>query len=314
MTARAPAVVSATSVLLLLGLGAPAPSAVQAMPFHTNTALPLPLAEAGIRTFLQYTESGLASREGEFAGGPGNPTFRISALPLMVPYAVRPGTFVMVGIPYLDKRFEQGGATQSNRGLGDVTLLVKQELMAADVVMGNRRLALFLSATLPSGETRDEGEALPVPLRLGSGTTVLKGEAVYSYVQDRVGIHGAVGYALPTGSHDGVRRGDAFSFDLGLGYRLRPGSLETLRERTLQAYLELNGTVTQPAVRDDVPLESTGGTLIYLSPGLQWIPRPNLAVEGSVQVPVSRRVRGTQLAPEWSGALGLRVLFGPFGR
>lgn len=298
--------------LLLLGLWAPAASEAQAMPFHTNTALPLPLAEAGVRTFFQYTEMGLVSRDG--ADSPPGHRLRVGALPLMLPYAVRPGSFVMLGIPYLDKRFERQGAARSNRGLGDVTVLVKHELMAADEVLGNRRLAVFASATLPSGETREGGEALPIPLRLGSGTTFLRGEAVYSYVQDRWGIHGATGYAVPLGTHENVRPGDTFSFDLALGYRLFPSRLETLRERTWQAYVELNGTVTGSATRDDVPLDDTGGRIISLSPGLQWIPLPYLAVEASVQVPMVRRLRGTQLAPEWSASLGARALVGPFGR
>ncbi len=297
----------------MLFFGFVAPAAGQGMPFHTNTALPLSLAEAGLRGFFQYTELGVRSRGSDAGTLPGDPDLRVGALPLMVPYAIRPGTFVMVALPYLDKRLDQGGTTRANRGLGDVTLLVKQELMAADVVMGNRRLALFASATLPTGETEEGDEPLPPPLRLGGGTTFFRGEAVYSYVQNQVGIHAGAGYVVPAGTEQGVRPGDAFTFDLALGYRFLPRRLETLRERTWQAYLELNGSVVQSSTQDAVPMEGTGGTTIFLSPGLQWIPLLNLAVEGSVQFPVVRHPRGTQMMPEWSTSIGVRALVGPFG-
>jgi hypothetical protein len=193
-------------------------------------------------------------------------------------------------------------------------VLVKQELVASDVVAGNRRLAIFASATVPTGQTEADGDDLAPPLQLGSGTPSLRGEAVYSHVQGRWGIHGGVGYTAPAGSNQGVRPGDRFSVDLALGYRVLPSRFETLREASFGAYVELNGTVAQPNSQGGSRLEDTGAWNLFVSPGLQLIPRPNLALEASLQLPALRRPRGTQLMADYSLAFGVRTMVGPLGR
>jgi len=56
-------------------------------------------------------------------------------------------------------------------------------------------------------------------------------------------------------------------------------------------------------------VRASGGQLLFLSPGLQYLPRPNVILEGSVQVPIYRDLNGRQLAPDWSAVVGLRYLF-----
>lgn len=299
------------ATLMLCGpaLVLPSETGAQGLPFHTPTGLPLPLAESSVRGLYRHLEMGSLTRNGDEVENPEGLRVGVDAVPLVVPYGVTPRTTLFVGIPYLWKTFERGGTRESNRGLGDLFVRVKQEILAKDFVAGNRRLAVFAAASLPTGETEEDGAALPPPLRLGLGSVNLTGQAVYSYVNDRFGYHGAVSYTAATGATAGVRIGDRFGYDLAWGYRLFPAVYETLREVTLAAYLELNGSVAQPSTQGGSLRADSGGHTLFLSPGLQLIPLRNWAIEASFQWPIVRELRGTQLAPDWSLAVGARAVF-----
>ncbi len=56
-------------------------------------------------------------------------------------------------------------------------------------------------------------------------------------------------------------------------------------------------------------MRDSGGQLLFISPGIQYLPIPNLILEGSVEVPILRDLNGRQLAPDWSAVVGIRYLF-----
>lgn len=305
---RGYAVRGALGVSLMVMLW-PAAVVAQGMPFHTPTALPLPLAESSVRSFYRHVELGSLRDGGREVGNPDGLRVGVDAVPVIVPYGVTRRTILIAGVPYVWKTFERAENRETNNGVGDAFVVVKQELLASDFVMGNRRLAVFAGATFPTGQTREGETPLAEPLRLGAGVVNLTGQAVYSYVNDRFGAHGAVAYTAAAASHEDVRSGDRFGYDLALGYRLFPAVYQTLRDVTLASYLELNGTVAQPASRSGDPLANTGGHTLFVSPGLQLIPLPNWAIEASFQYPLVREFRGTQLGPDWSVAIGARTVF-----
>jgi hypothetical protein len=99
-----------------------------------------------------------------------------------------------------------------------------------------------------------------------------------------------------------------------LGYRLFPVVYESFTDKTWVAYLEFNGIVEAPATGDGTSLENSGGHTLLISPGLQFIPTPNVLFEATIQVPVVRELRGEQLGSDWSLAVGGRVLMTVFDR
>lgn len=305
---REPIEWAALAVGVLLGNPA-APLLGQGMPFYTPTALPLPLAESGLRSFYRHVELRSLLDNGREIANPDGIRVGADAVSVLVAEGLTRRALVIAGVPYVRKTWARSGTDHRNSGLGDAFILVKRELLAADFVAGNRRLALFGGATLPTGQTEDETGPLPAPLRLGAGVVNLTGQVLYSYVNNRMGAHGAVAYTAAAASHGGVRAGDRFGYDLALGWRLWPAAYRTLREVTLGAYLELNGVVEQPASRNGNPLANTGGHTLYWSPGLQLIPLPNWAIEASFQLPVVRALRGVQLGADWAFAVGARAVF-----
>lgn len=285
----------------------------QGLPFVTPTALPLPLAENGIRVFYQHVAVRTLLQNGHEIPNPGNLRVEVDAVPVIVSVGMTPRTVVMAMLPYLHKTLGGNGSTAKNSGVGDLGILVRQDLLASDFVAGNRRLALIAGASFPTGETSGSTGALLPPLRLGLGATNLTGQGVYSYVNNRLGLHGAIGYTAATSGTFGVRTGDRFTYGLALGYRLAPATFKTLKDVTFAGYLELNGTVEQPAREGGVPLADTGGHTLFLSPGLQLIPLQNWALDASFQVPIVRALHGAQLGPTWSLAIGARAVLYLFG-
>ena len=52
----------------------------------------------------------------------------------------------------------------------------------------------------------------------------------------------------------------------------------------------------------------SGGHVLFLSPGLQYIPLSRLLAEASVQLPLLKDLNDTQLEPDWTLSVGIRVL------
>ena len=294
----------------LAHVAAPGPVAeAQGIPFHTPTALPLPLAENGIRAFYQHMELHDLLRGGRAVANPENLAVIMDVVPVMIQAAVTPHTIAIVGGQYRHASFDRNGTAKTNSGSGDVTVMVRQDLLANDFVAGNRRLAVLVGASLPTGDTGDNADPLAPPLRLGTGTVNVSGQAVYSYVNNRFGVHGALGYAAATGSRFGVRPGDRVLYNLAFGARIAPEEFRTRKDVSVAAYLELIGNVEQRSTQQGASLADTGGHLLLLAPGVQVIPLQNWALDASLQLPVVRDTHGTQLAPAWSLAIGLRTVF-----
>ena len=144
---------------------------------------------------------------------------------------------------------------------------------------------------------------------IDSGTGAASGgiTLVGTLARGRWGINADVGHARHA-SNDGFRFGSSTRYDVSIGFRI-PAYIETIRTRTLQIYLEWNGSITGRNNDAGNDLPNSGGHLAYLSPGLQWVLLPQLLIEGSVQIPAIQSFNGTQPDFGVRTALGLRILF-----
>ena len=110
------------------------------------------------------------------------------------------------------------------------------------------------------------------------------------------------------GTDDDFRFGAVTRYDLALSIRV-PEQVETIRTRTLQLYLEWNGSIKQRATSGGSKLADTGGHVAYLSPGIQWVLLPQLLIEGSLQIPVLQDHNGLQPDYGVRPAMGAHFLF-----
>jgi len=220
--------------------------------------------------------------------------------------------------PILERRLRFDGPAGERRtisadGPGDLTLAGAYRVFRRDVERGTTQVSLLGGLKLPSGATDVEdsnlprltgkpGTRLPPDLQLGSGSVDgIVGLAGF-HNMDRLSFYGDVQGKLNTKGAQDFQAGNSLFYDLAADYVLFP-------QRNMFVLLELNGVSTSRAEQAGRTVRDSGGQLLFLSPGLLYLPIPNLILETSVQVPIHRDLNGRQLAPDWSVVVGLRYLF-----
>ena len=235
--------------------------------------------------------------------------------PLVVlPFAPHERLTTTVKLPMTYKRMrDPGGASggaYTEGGIGDLGLSAKFAFFVRNRFAGTTRVALILGASLPTGSTNaktNDGLPAPRPLQLGTGAPTGDVTVVTTIVRNRWGLNAAVGHTRH-GTDDDFHFGAVTRYDLALSIRV-PEEVETIRTRTLQLYLEWNGSIKQRATSGGSKLVDTGGHVAYLSPGIQWVLLPRLLIEGSLQIPVLQDHNGSQPDYGVRPALGARFLF-----
>ena len=168
----------------------------------------------------------------------------------------------------------------------------------------SHNFGIELGIKLPTGAFTDtfrSGQPLDRGLQPGTGTT----DAIAGiYYFDKLSLHwGCFGEALvqtALDSRDQYRPGTSESVTLGVRYtgisRITP-------------QFQINGRFAGRDTGAQSDNLNSGGTLIYLSPGVTFEASTNVAVFAFVQVPVYQNVNGYQLAPKWTLSVGMRASF-----
>jgi len=206
-----------------------------------------------------------------------------------------------------------GRRTISADGLGDLALVGAYRFYRRDVERSTTQFSLLGGLKLPTGRTDVEDSDLPrltggtetrLPpnLQLGSGAVDgIVGLAGFHNI-DRLSFYADVQGKLNTEGAQDFRAGNSLHYDLSADYVLLPG-------RNMFLILELNGVFKARAEQAGRTVRDSGGHLLFLSPGIQYLPIPPLILEAGVQIPILRDLNGRQLAPDWSAVVGLRYLF-----
>ncbi len=221
-------------------------------------------------------------------------------------------------LPILERRLrftslEGERRTISADGPGDLTLAGAYRLFRRDVKGGTTQVSLLGGLKLPTGATDIKDSDLPAltgtpetrlppGLQLGSGAVDGIVGLAAMHNMDRLTFYTDVQGSLNTEGAQDFRAGDQFFYDVSADYVLLP-------ERNMFVVLELNGVYTAHAEQAGRTVRDSGGHLLFLSPGIQYLPIPPLILEASVQIPIFRDLNGRQLAPDWSVVVGLRYLF-----
>lgn len=293
------------TILAFLVVAAPAAITAQALPVHTGSALTAGFQENAARAFVA-----LPGRSGP--GGTVDATVVGAGL---IPFSFTPLWTVRVRIPWVSKTFTPGaGPAFEASGPGDLTVDTKWIFHRRDRPGGTRRIGLRGGVKAPVGDTDarlPDGTVAPRPLQVGTGTWDVPVQLLYTEAGRHWGLTANAGWRFNTGA-EGFEAADVFAYDVALGLRFLPWVYESLRDRALIAYLELNGAV---AGRDRVEgrvIPDSGGHVLFLSPDLQWVPFPWVLVEGSVQVPVVQELNGAQLEHDPRIQIGARIRFSVF--
>lgn len=273
----------------------------QGPPINTDTPIMLGLQGRGIRTFAKFVRKAKVLQGGEEITDDTDRRVTVRVTPLALPYNLFSQRFQLgVILPLMDINLKTRTRDVSSSGIGDMRFFAKYLLYQFDRKNKTIRVASKAGIKLPSG---DENKA-PA---LGTGTTDYFFTTVAGWIEGRVGVYAEGIYNLKT-SGDQVDFGNSFSYNLAFGYRLLPVAYETYPSPQLNGFLEINGTTANKNKINGQKADNSGGTTIFLSPGLQYVGGRRWLIEVSLQYPIINEPNGTQLATDWTFSLGTRIL------
>lgn len=225
---------------------------------------------------------------------------------LQLPYIVRSHSTLGTESDGFTPGPDGGQYTSHTSSLGDIKVLGRY--------LGglpSKNLSLQFGLKLPTGShtqagaSTDPGVTDPVDidrgLQPGTGTTDLIVGSTYSdSVSNQLSYMVQGLFQTTLKSRDAYRPGNGINVNVGLRYT---------GNEAFQPQLQLN---IRHAVRDsgaNADVVSTGGTLVYLSPGVNVPLNKQAAVYSYVQLPIYQHVNGVQLTPKYTASLGLRFAF-----
>ncbi len=280
--------------LSIVGMYVCVTDAVQAAGINTNVALPVREGGYVYRTQLRFLSASddptLLDRDVD-----------VYAIPNVLVYGVTARTTLFGVLPYFSRSvdFTDTGLRQSDHtdGFGDLRFLVRQTVHARDAVQRTSRFGLLGGLEIPSG--KEDFSSHSTDYLLGG---------VYTLQDGRHELDADLIYKINTEGRD-LELGDELQYDLAYEVRVSPWEWPE-RGTPSQIYLvlEVNGKTSQKARDNGVQLADTGGTLVFLSPGIQFVTR-RVIYEGSIQIPVVQNLNGGQVETDFVAAAGVRVQF-----
>ena len=185
-------------------------------------------------------------------------------------------------------------------GLGDVRLLGRYQRSGATHSFG-----LQFGFKLPTGrfdqnfaEGPQAGALLDRGLQLGSGTTdLLAGVSWFVRPTTSLGFFAQAQFDQPLAAREGFLPSTSLTLS---------GGVRWLNASRLTPQLQLNVKSEGREHGAAADTANSGGTLVYLSPGVTAEPAANASAFVFVQLPVYQRVNGLQLEPRWILSAGLR--------
>ena len=225
---------------------------------------------------------------------------------LQVPYIIR--NHSTLGTASDGGTAGTGGMQYDSRtsNLGDMKVVGRYQGFTA-----KHNLGVILGVKLATGSYTENGTSTdpanpgPVPidrgLQPGTGTTdVIVGAYFNDAINKNLGYFTQATYQTALYATDDYRPGNSLNATVGLRYQgfdiVAPQIQLNLREIQRDS----------GAMADTV---STGGTLLYISPGLVAAATDRVSLYTFVQVPIYQYVNGVQLAPRFTTSVGVRYAF-----
>lgn len=275
-------------------------------PLTFNTALPV--REGGYVLREQFVLMRIADDP-----TPARREMEVGGLVSVLGYGVTRDFTLFGALPWFDKDLNLNMAGRSisrdQQGFGDVTVFGRYTAYEFNAQGQTLRIAPFLGVKAPTGAHKagDDLGRLPMPVQPGSGSWDVLGGAVFTYQTLDFEIDSQVNYKANTDAK-GFEAGDVTRLDTSLQYRLWPQHLGAGVPAFLYGLLEVKLAHSARDRIHDVGDPNSGGTTLFVVPGLQYVTRKWI-LEAGVQIPVSQKLHGTALQHDYAVNAGFRVNF-----
>jgi len=189
-----------------------------------------------------------------------------------------------IDIPYVNTKT----SNTSESGQGDLRLFTKYRFWRKDGPGVQQSMTVAIKVKTDTG---DSG--------VSSGTTDSLLGLAYGYESRKWYRWAALRYLFNGANNAGQRRGNKILYDLVGGIRLHQTSY--LEPDTVWL-LELNGEYSERDELNSITLANSGGSEVFVSPGIFWTLR-NFAVKAGVQIPVLSRLNENQQKTDYRARL-----------
>ncbi len=202
-------------------------------------------------------------------------------------------------------------ASSSDNGIGDIRVIGRYTGFSAD-----RTAGIIAGIKLPTGSTNatfnDGVTPLDRSLQIGTGSTdVILGGFITGAIEEYGWFaQGTVQHAVATKSIDGAdyRPGDAYSLNAGIRYaKFGARFTPMLQLNYIYRQQDTGAGATPPDALTGGP--GSGGTLVYLAPGVLARVGGGTSVYGFIQLPVYQDVNSLQLSPRYTVSVGIQQSF-----
>lgn len=217
--------------------------------------------------------------------------------PFVLAYGVRPDFTLMARQIVTRRSMTMGGDTGADNGFDDFFFLAKYKAYRRNTRAYTLGVAPTIALEMPTGsdmfssETWDVAAGLYFSWRSGLWASDLNLGYKWNGIDNRSGV--------------GPLPGDEGNLDWAIAYQ---HSIGGSAYSSLTPVVELNYEDTRSAKDGGEVLENTGGSVLYVSPGLKYTVS-GLIVEGLVKIPATWSLKGTQPDPARVLLLGIRLLF-----
>lgn len=281
-------------VLVLLSFHA---GATFAAPVSFNSAMPVAEGDFIMRlTTTTLRASGDPS--------PRNRDLTVHSTSIVGAYGWNPDAAMILVIPYLDKQQSQSSwsSPRGDVGFGDVRGLLRYTVFRDNYPRGQTALAPFVGIKAATGEHRKDG--LPRPLQLGSGSWDPLVGITFQNTSLSRSHFAALSYQNTTRA-DGFEFGDRLRMDYAFQQVVWKHRPDDAPSAYLYGLLEANYRWEDKHENRGVQLDNSGGSTLYLTPGLQYVTR-RWVMETSLQWPVLQDLNGNALEDEFTLTVGFR--------
>jgi hypothetical protein len=273
--------------VLALGVASFAAANARAAPITFNSALPVSDDEILMREQIIFASAD---------DGLGNSEHQAQAIQVLG-YGLSSKLAAFAALPIVSRRVETEFGEDTYTGLGDAAFFLRGELLRRDGAGRTFRLAGFGGLVLPTGDEARTGDG-----SVDAFAGVIMTAASTDWVFDTQLQYTANGEA------SGFERGDAVAVDASLQYRLLPSSFGASSRSLLFGVLETNLVWMDEDQIAGARNPNSGGTLAFVSPGLQFVTRRWIA-EAAVQLPVATDLNGQAPEPNATFITGMRFNF-----
>lgn len=188
-------------------------------------------------------------------------------------------------IPY--QRLKDDFTTR--KGVGDIALSTKYRFWRNDSLGIQETAAVLLKVKLDSSTAQ-----------VSTDTTDFLIGATYGYESLKWYLWASVRYRFNQNQR-ALSRGNRLFVDAALGYR---PEVHDYRAPDTVWLLELNGEFRDRNALNGIAINSSGGSRLFVSPGILWTVR-NFAIKAGVQIPVWSNLDSFQPHPDYRASLEL---------